>query len=155
MIIPKYSTHLTLCWPDSSTFTLSDGHLLISVLIVTHKPDNSYGMLIFIYNILERFLCFLNRFQLMKLRNDWFLGYTKFVLSLLHDIMLDIWHEKVWWELWLDLVPGKTGQWSECEYLIWIWLYCGLGVTSWSDDYVNNGLSDHITHLGFDQAKCI
>ena len=27
MIIPKYSTHLTLCAADRGTFTLSDGHL--------------------------------------------------------------------------------------------------------------------------------
>ena len=29
MIIPKYSTHLTLCAGDRGTFTLSDGHLLL------------------------------------------------------------------------------------------------------------------------------
>ena len=28
MIIPKYSTHLTLCVADRWTFTLSDGHLI-------------------------------------------------------------------------------------------------------------------------------
>ena len=57
MIIPKYSTHLTLCVGDRWTFTLSDGHLISDgvILVWRYVKPNTHpnSTQIFLFMVFE------------------------------------------------------------------------------------------------------